>query len=332
MVHPCGEKMSKSLYAVLNVAPDADPAVIEAAYKALIKKYHPDMLAGPAGGDLRRAAEINEAFQVLRDPDRRARYDQDERARQDAFRRAAAAASGPVIYHPPPRRRRKSRWQALLLLLAAAAAFMVWRETESGQRFLGSSGSSFALQAAPTGNPAAVRVKDVDRAFDEFRKIRARAGLVGLSSFSQDCFAGQSRSQSAIEFDFCVAFDHAAADYDAKIAGDDLPQLPRFRPEELNSRHEWAARLISSDEKWISERLAELRELSSERLNPSAPQPLQAVPPPLLVRAGRPVTGSAAANVRRSKPARSARDRKPGRRQNVRGADGDFLEREGYIY
>jgi curved DNA-binding protein CbpA len=323
--------MSKSLYAVLNVAPDADPAVIEAAYKALIKKYHPDMLAGAPGGDLRRAAEINEAFQVLRDPERRARYDNDERARQDAFRRAAAAASGPVIYHPPPpRRRRKSRWPALLLLVAAAAAFIIWRETEAGQLFFGAGGSSFALQAAPTGNPAAVRVKDVDRAFEEFRRIRDRTGLLGLSSFSQDCFAGQSRSQSAIEFDFCVAFDHAAADYDAKIAGDDLPQLPRFRPDELNSRHEWAARLISSDEKWIRARLVQLRELTSERLHPPPSQPLAAVPAPLLAQAGRTATIASATNVRRSRPARYAR--KPARRQKAHRTDRDFLEREGYIY
>jgi curved DNA-binding protein CbpA len=325
--------MSKSLYAVLNVAPDADPAVIEAAYKALIKKYHPDRHSGAPGGDLRSAAEINEAFQVLRDPDRRARYDHDERARQDAFRRAAAAASGPVIYHPPPpRRRRKSRWPALLLLVIAAAAFFIWRETEAGQRFFGASGSSFALQARPTGNPAAVRVEDVDRAFDEFRRIRDETGLLGLSSFSQDCFAGQSRSQSAVEFDFCVVFDHAAAAYDAKVAGDDLPQLPRFRPSELNSRHEWAARLISSDEKWISARLIQLRELTSQRLNPPAPQPVQAVPAPLLVRAGRTANVPTATNIRRSKPARNAQYRKPIRRQNARRADRDFLEREGYIY
>jgi hypothetical protein len=57
--------MTKSLYAVLNVAPDADPAVIEAAYKALMKKYHPDRLGGTGAGDERRAAEINEAFQIL---------------------------------------------------------------------------------------------------------------------------------------------------------------------------------------------------------------------------------------------------------------------------
>jgi curved DNA-binding protein CbpA len=326
--------MSKSLYAVLNVAPDADPAVIEAAYKALIKKYHPDMLAGAPGGDLRRAAEINEAFQVLRDPDRRARYDQDERARQDAFRRAAAAASGPVVYHPPaPRRRRKSRWRAVLLLIAAAAALFIFRETEAGQRFFDSRASSFALQAAPGGNPAPVRPKDIERAFDQFQRIRDKTGLLGMSSFSQDCFAGQSRSQSATEFDFCVAFDHAAADYDAKIAGDDLPQLFRFRPDELNSRHEWAARLISSDEDWIRARLAQLRKLTAEKLQPpAAPQGLQVIPASSLVQAPRVTAFPAATKAPKHRLARYARSRKPAARRSGRRTDRDFLEREGYIY
>ena len=35
----------RSLYDVLNVAPEAEPVVIDAAYKALIKKYHPDQAA-----------------------------------------------------------------------------------------------------------------------------------------------------------------------------------------------------------------------------------------------------------------------------------------------
>ena len=33
-------------YQVLNVTPDAEGVVIEAAYKALIKKYHPDHWVG----------------------------------------------------------------------------------------------------------------------------------------------------------------------------------------------------------------------------------------------------------------------------------------------
>jgi curved DNA-binding protein CbpA len=328
--------MTQSLYAVLNVAPDADPAVIEAAYKALIKKYHPDMLAGGPGGDMRRASEINEAFQVLRDPDRRARYDNDERARQGAFRRASAAASipaGPPIYRAHPPRRRKSRWPVVLLLVAAVAAFMIWRETDAGRRLLSSGGESFALQAAPgVERSTAVRVADVDRAFEEFRKIKDRTGLLGLSAFSQDCFAGQSRSQSAAEFDFCVAFDHAAAGYDAQIAGDDLPQLPRFRPDELNSRHEWAARLVSSDEKWIAARLAQLRALSEERMRPAA-EAVQATPAPLVIQAQQvtpiPVAKRSVRRVRAVRYVRAPRAMTP---KGAARTDRDFLEREGYIY
>ncbi len=65
-------------YATLQVHPDADEEVVTAAYRQLMKKYHPDL----AGDDPARVAEhaarakaINEAFSVLRDPERRRHYD-----------------------------------------------------------------------------------------------------------------------------------------------------------------------------------------------------------------------------------------------------------------
>jgi DnaJ domain len=65
-------------YAVLQVHPGADIEVIEAAYRQLMKKHHPDV----AGDDPQRVAEhharskaINQAFGVLRHPDQRRRYD-----------------------------------------------------------------------------------------------------------------------------------------------------------------------------------------------------------------------------------------------------------------
>ncbi|MBV8713869.1 MAG: J domain-containing protein [Chloroflexi bacterium] len=70
--------VSPDYYAVLQVHPDADFEVIEAAYRQLMKKHHPDM----AGDDperiaahLTRAKAINEAWRVLRDPEERRRYD-----------------------------------------------------------------------------------------------------------------------------------------------------------------------------------------------------------------------------------------------------------------
>ncbi|HEY2592742.1 MAG TPA: J domain-containing protein, partial [Chloroflexota bacterium] len=66
-------------YAVLQVHPDADQEVIEAAYRQLMKKHHPDL----AGDDAQRIAEhlaraktLNEAYSVLRNPEQRRRYDE----------------------------------------------------------------------------------------------------------------------------------------------------------------------------------------------------------------------------------------------------------------
>ena len=58
-------------YAVLQVSPRASPEVIRAAHRALCAIAHPDR-----GGKDRLAALINEAFAVLSDEKKRARYDE----------------------------------------------------------------------------------------------------------------------------------------------------------------------------------------------------------------------------------------------------------------
>jgi hypothetical protein len=87
---------ARNHYQILNVAPDAEAVVIEAAYRALMKKYHPDQaLAGPPGGPS--AAEINRAFATLRDPHRRSDYDRREWVRSQEIMLAP--------YAPPPAQR-----------------------------------------------------------------------------------------------------------------------------------------------------------------------------------------------------------------------------------
>jgi DnaJ-class molecular chaperone len=62
-----------SYYEVLNVARDAADVVIEAAYRALMKRHHPDLDRAP--GAEARAKAITEAYRTLKDPAARARYD-----------------------------------------------------------------------------------------------------------------------------------------------------------------------------------------------------------------------------------------------------------------
>lgn len=61
-------------YAILGVHPSAEEEVIAAAYKALAKKYHPDTASATASAT--RFVELQEAYDVLRDPVQRKQYDE----------------------------------------------------------------------------------------------------------------------------------------------------------------------------------------------------------------------------------------------------------------
>lgn len=78
-------------YKVLQVDPGADSEVIDAAYKRLAKKYHPDVAADP--DSKARMVQINQARDILRDPVRRAAVDR-ARSRAAATSARVAAADG----------------------------------------------------------------------------------------------------------------------------------------------------------------------------------------------------------------------------------------------
>lgn len=61
-------------YATLGVAPQADLAAIRAAYRNLMRRYHPDV--NPSVDAAAKAIAINEAYACLSDADARAAYDE----------------------------------------------------------------------------------------------------------------------------------------------------------------------------------------------------------------------------------------------------------------
>ena len=80
----------RDYYEVLGVGRDADDAAIKKAYRALAKKYHPDMNPGDADAE-KKFKEASEAYAVLSDPDKRRQYDQFGHA---AFEGGAGGAGG----------------------------------------------------------------------------------------------------------------------------------------------------------------------------------------------------------------------------------------------
>lgn len=64
----------KDYYGVLGVEPSAGDAEIKTAYRRLARKYHPDVSKEAGAEDKFKA--VNEAYEALRDPQKRAAYDQ----------------------------------------------------------------------------------------------------------------------------------------------------------------------------------------------------------------------------------------------------------------
>jgi molecular chaperone DnaJ len=78
----------RDLYLILGVERSASDAEIKRAFRKLAQQWHPDVNQDPAAQE--RFKEINEAYQVLSDPERRTRYDTFGRAGVDG-----AGAGGP---------------------------------------------------------------------------------------------------------------------------------------------------------------------------------------------------------------------------------------------
>jgi curved DNA-binding protein CbpA len=89
--------IERDLYKRLNVDPSADSHAVRSAYRLLAHRIHPDRNDSPAAHDA--MVQLNHAYAILRDPARRAAYDQERSGPEPVSkpRPSGRDASGRVV-------------------------------------------------------------------------------------------------------------------------------------------------------------------------------------------------------------------------------------------
>ena len=117
----------KNYYNILELSPTANAQEIKRAYRRLARKYHPDQAEDSLASD--RMAEINEAYEVLSDTDRRARYNKRFKptcGRQPTVEEALEAELTKAVITNLARERRRGRWIERLQVPIPNISFFVW--------------------------------------------------------------------------------------------------------------------------------------------------------------------------------------------------------------
>jgi curved DNA-binding protein CbpA len=119
-------------YAVLGVPRNASPMQLARARRRLAKRYHPDL--HPDAASMSRMQRINEAWEILSSPMRRARFDAGSFAPSGSGHWTVSSAAGPASVRwtrraprtqpkPGPRPFRDSAWAAAIVAAVVIFTF-----------------------------------------------------------------------------------------------------------------------------------------------------------------------------------------------------------------
>jgi len=166
--------VKKDHYSVLGVTPASEDVVIRAAYRALMRRYHPDADASAEAAE--RAREINEAYRVLSEPEIRARYDDD-------LKQQSPLRFDPEFRPGPPERKRSRIAPMAAIGFAAVAAGMVAFAVSPSLRDFGQLPSSDVERGAPETQAAVLPAQSATKAPTDHCADPSAADLVKTELF-----------------------------------------------------------------------------------------------------------------------------------------------------
>lgn len=208
-------------YDTLKVTRDADDEVIDSAYRALMKKYHPDKTNGDHAST-ERAKLINAAYSTLRDPDARNRYDRTLTPVESdvGFEPKQPSPPEPTYQTPttPPRSSsaKDGSWLTSLAFISLAVTVAVGAFGSFGKASPDQPATASISEAdtnAVDGNPP----KSSDRAGERPDRSEARAAPVAVTApeAEKSAIANCNSAPTAVAYVICA--DPEVADADARL-------------------------------------------------------------------------------------------------------------------
>ena len=240
-----------SAFAVLGLAPGADAAAIEQAYKRLIKQHHPDR----KGGDGSRAAEINRAYRELR---------------------GGKAPSDPLQFNEDfGAARKRPRWPVAALSQArrSAGSCRDWAERSSDAPLSGRRGAAAdppcrRASGCRTRSAGRSMTQAIDDAVGEAMHLFRTKDEMALAAPAATASAASATIQAPSLLDRCAAFDDAVVGLQDR---DPLRDAGPFAPLAVTGRQWSAASALSDDYLAIDSRLDQIRLRVEIALAPQVP-------------------------------------------------------------
>lgn len=249
--------MTRTYYEIFGVERTATRAEIRAAYLALVKQHHPDVVGGK-GGKADTVALLNRCYAVLRDARKRSQYDA-QLVRESSHRQVTPYAGRQLIAHQAHVARRQ--WRVPLSIAAIAAAVIV---AQIARATVGESG--YAAGSLLSWGPAAsdLRLERPLSAADVAHEAQLATILSAdiAIGVSKHCFDSARDSSDITAAKLCIVFDDAFLYW--RQNANDYDSMPLYFRDEITRMRHFDALGGAGDDTERS--LAQLRDLTFRAL------------------------------------------------------------------